>query len=354
MNARFITLATLVTLQACNCGPGAGGYLIFEDTQLSVPTTWSGTVEVRNSFELTAALTLEPCTKLLMPPGGKISIRNNGSIKANGSAACPVVFQSGKTAPAAGDWDGVEVFATASNDTRFTHTRFVHGNGAQYGVVWVEARATAGFENTTFEAAAGTAVELQPESRLSAFSGVSFVKTGRAVVSAGGDLVGALEPVTATDVPEARVVVTSPITKSATWKNLGVPVELPTTEILAPLEVSAGATLLFAPEAVVSVRDGGGLRLLGTAASPISIASSKSTPAPGDWRRIDIFNTAQANNLLRNVTVRHGGDSTYGVLWLEDTATVTLESTTFRDNSSCDVGVDGTVNDTGSTFMRCQ
>lgn len=354
MTWRMTTLAAALTFASCNCGPGTGGYLIFDGSEISTPTVWSGTVEVQNSFSITSSLTVEKCTKILMPPGGQITVRDNGTIKTQGTADCPVVIQSVKTAPAAGDWNRIELYASSSNDTKFTHTHFLHADGSSYGVVWVENRATVGFENVTFEAITDTSIQLEAEARVSTFSGVKFVKTGREVMLVGGDLVGALTPMTATDTPEARVVVTSNVTKAATWKNLTLPIEVPSLDITAPLQVEAGAVLKMAPETVVAVRDGGGLRLLGTAASPISLESSKSTPAAGDWRRIDLYNTSQADNLFRNVTVRHGGDTSYGVLWLESTASVTLESTVFSSNSSCDVGVDGTVTDTGSTFVRCQ
>lgn len=354
MRLRFIPLAVSLVLAGCNCGPGPGGILIFEDTRITAPVTWSGTVEVRNSFEVAAALTIERCTKVLMPPGGKITIRDNGSIVTRGTADCPVTLQSGKTTPAAGDWVGVEVLSSSSNDTRFTHTHFLHGDGELYGFVWVEGRATVGFDNVTFEAMRSSAVQLEPEARVTAFSGVKMIKTGRYVVRAGGDLVGALEPMTATDTPEARVQVTSSVTRRAAWKNLGVPLELGSMEVTAPLEVAEGSVLKLAPEAVIGVKDGGGLRLLGTASAPIRLESAKSTPAAGDWRRIDLYSSALADNLFRHVSVRHGGDSLYGVLWLETGAAVTLEASTFSQNSSCEVGVDGTVTDLGSTFARCQ
>ncbi len=352
MKSKLLALTALIPL--AGCAPDAA-FTVFEGTELTGNVTWSGTVEVRNSFDVRGTLTLARCTKVLLPSGGVVSVRGNGALKAEGTADCPVVMQSVKASPAAGDWSRIDIYADASNDSRLTHTRILHGDGTSYGVLWVDSRASVGLDDVTFEGSKATSVRLEREARLNSFSNVKFVKTNRALVSADADLVGSLTPMTATETPEARVLVTGDVTRAATWKNLGVPVELPSMAVRGgALEVEAGSVLKAGPEAVISVSEGGGLRLLGTASAPVTLESAKSSPAAGDWRRIDLYASSLANNLLRHVTVRHGGDSSYGVLWLETGATVALESTSFSSNSSCEVGVDGTVNDTGSTFVRCQ
>ena len=91
----------------------------------------------------------------------------------------------------------------------------------------------------------------------------------------------------------------------------------------------------------------------GTAEKPVIIESAKTSPAAGDWRRFDLYATSTGTNLLRHTTVRHAGDSLYGVMWLEQGATLTLENATFTSNASCDLGGDSNPTATSSTFTRC-
>lgn len=352
MNWKWSLLATLTMF---GCPEAGGGLTIFEGGELKGTVTWSGTVEVRSSFTLSGALTIAKCTTVLLPPDGQITVADNGALKAEGTADCPVTLKSVKSSPAAGDWNRIEIQRTASNDSKLTHTRVLHGNGELYGVIWVDDGASLGLDAVTFERSKDVSLQLEEGARLTTFRDVRFVDSGEQLVRTAASLVSALTPITTSGVARPRVVVRGDLAAAASWRNLGVALQLPSMAFRGgALEVEAGAVLQLEPGAVITVAEGGALRLLGTAAAPVALESSKSSPAPGDWQRIDVLATAQANNLFRHVTVRHGGDAFYGVLWLDDAATFTLENSTFSQNSSCDISAGGTLNDSGSTFVRCQ
>lgn len=350
MNCRCLALAALA-LTAC---PQAAPVLVFEGGDVTGAVTWSGTVDVRTSFTVHGTLRLEPCTTVLLPAGGQVTVLEGGALIAAGTADCPVTLRSVKSSPLPGDWRRIEVYASASNDTRLTHTRVQHGDGTDYGVLWVEGRASVGLSEVTFEQSKGTSLQLEPEARLTTFSGVRFVNTADELVRVASGGVASLTPVTTSGVARPRVVVRDDLGGAATWKNLGVALQLSSLTVRGgALEVEAGTVLQLEPQAVLTVSEGGALRLLGTDAAPVVVESSKASPAPGDWRRIDVYASSQSDNLLRHVTVRHGGDTAYGVLWVEQGATVTLEQARFTANSSCEVSAYGTVNDTGSSFTPC-
>lgn len=338
-------------------GGGAlpGGYQVFDGDVLTGSVTWSGITELTRSLTINGTLTLAPCAQVLMPGGADLLVRDRGSLRATGTAECPVVIQSVKAGPAAGDWGRIDIYSTASNDTLFRNAEIRHGSGLNYGVVWVDSGASVGFEQTKFVQSANTSILYVDEARSSAFTGVTFDNVNGELIKAPPTVLAQLSTIVVTNTANPRVALSGAEAKAAaTWKNLGVPIEVPTMDIkTGVIEVEAGTTLKLAPQAVVSVREGGGFRALGTAEKPVIIESAKTSPAAGDWRRFDFYPTSTATNLLRHTTVRHGGDDTYGVIWVDIGATVTFENSTFSSNSSCDVGGGGTATNTNATFTLC-
>lgn len=356
--ARSIRLALTVTAAipvfSAGCG-GAGPVVIVVETPVTVATTWNGRYDIRTSIDITAPLEIAPCSVITIAPGATLSVRDGGSIRALGTAACPIRFQSAKPVPAAGDWSRIDIYSSASSNSLFQHTEILHGDASIYGVVWVEDRASVGLDNVRIAQSSGTGVRLVNTARLSTFSNVRFEAIGPEVMKVGPVALASMGPLSATGIPNARVVLDGTNSAAAaTWRALGVPLEVPSMAITSgAIEIEAGSVVRFAPEAVIAVRDGGALRSLGTAASPVVFESAKPAQAAGDWRRIEFYQSSSSTNLLRNTTVRHGGDPMYGVLWVEMGATLALESVTMNMNSSCDVGGEGTVNNTGSTVARC-
>jgi hypothetical protein len=347
--------AALFALGVVGCGPGVRPVVIIEASEINTATSWDGTYEIRNSVNITGALTLAPCTELRLAPSVTLSVRDGGSIRALGTAACPVRIVSAKPVQAAGDWERIDIYQSASNNSLFQHTEIRHGNGGQYGALWVESRAAVGLSNVRFAQISATALMAAEAGRFSAFESVSFDAVGSEVAKVGPVGLSSMTRVTVTNTMNPRVVLDGTRSEAASsWRNLGVPLEVPTMEVRgSAVEIEAGSVLRFKPDAVLSVRDGGSLRAMGTMASPITFESAKDAPAPGDWRRVEFYGTSGAGNLLRNVAIRHAGDTTYGVLWIETGATLAVESVTLSMNSSCDARVEGTLNETGGALMRC-
>jgi hypothetical protein len=76
-----------------------------------------------------ADLTIDPGVQLLMAPGARLIVENEGSITANGTEDAPVVIQSSEANPAPGDWRTIRM---EGGPNTFTWTEIRHAQSALY------------------------------------------------------------------------------------------------------------------------------------------------------------------------------------------------------------------------------
>jgi hypothetical protein len=104
------------------------------------------------------------------------------------------------------------------------------------------------------------------------------------------------------------------------------------------LTVAPCSVIKVAEDSSITVRNGGALKLLGTADCPITLTSSKDLPAPGDWRYIEFYDSAEdANNVFEHVVVEYGGGANYGAIWLDNDASIAVTNTSVK--LSADYGI---------------
>jgi hypothetical protein len=94
--------------------PRADGAGILQGT-LPASTTLRGRYELLGNLTVPAGTTLSIAagTTIRVPAGYTITV--NGTLNIQGTAAAPVVFTSGKTAPKVGDWGGLIITGTATD-----------------------------------------------------------------------------------------------------------------------------------------------------------------------------------------------------------------------------------------------
>ncbi|MBA2662727.1 MAG: hypothetical protein H0U74_10560 [Bradymonadaceae bacterium] len=322
------------------CGPGDDALQPSEFAgTISQPTTWSGTVTLTGSVYVESTLTLEPCTTLLVRPNAAIDVQNNGSIRSMGTADCPVMIRSSNNVPAKGDWERIHIYSTSSNDTLLRHTHLHHANGSSYGGLWVDANASVELRNATFGDITGDAIVFEKGANVRGFSDVHVHKVEGFALRVGANQAGKIDSISGEQLGKPAVHVTGDtVTVAATWKDLELPFHVDAFYLDARLELAAGSRMLIAPNVIIRIQNGGSFRALGTAEAPIIIESSKSAPAAGDWGQFEFYSSSANDNLFRHTTVRHGGaGGTYGALWLESGARLSLENSTFALNHTCDV-----------------
>jgi len=146
------------------------------------------------------------------------------------------------------------------------------------------------------------------------------------------------------------------ITTAATWKNMGIPYEIKEVVYFqAAVEVEEGTTILMQPSEKLIINGSGSLKLKGTANANITIKSSKPSPASGDWKEIDIYASSNNDNVWSYVNIMHGGSGSYGQVWVEKGASLTLNNCKFSEGRNCDLYVEngGNIVNNGSTYTIC-
>src|SRR4029079_12630949 len=109
-----------------------------------------------------------------------------------------------------------------------------------------------------------------------------------------------------------------------------------TPTVTVTLTVEAGVQVRFNQFRSLNIGYGtnrGALRVLGTAASPVTFTSSQASPPPRYWARLYLSpSTDSAASLIRYATVQYGGYGSSGLLTL-DSASPSLQNIAVRQSS---------------------
>lgn len=288
-------------------------------------------------------LTVAPCSEILMPSGGEISVRDGGALSLIGTAECPILITSVNGATASpGDWDYLEFYDSANGGANvLEHVHISYGGGSSYGSIWVDSGASVEIvhSSVTLGDDVGIMVVAGGEVR-------NFLDNTLTLNAGGGIVLGANEvgllgagQYGPNDVP-GILVQHAAVDHDQTWLDLGVPFvaesgfDVQTDTGSAHLTIAAGVSLLVGDSAVISVGNNGGLTLAGTETAPILVDSSKGTPAAGDWSYIEIYSSSvDAYNDFDYAMIAHGGGSTYGAIWVDDEASVAITNCDIYENA---------------------
>jgi hypothetical protein len=157
----------------------------------------------------------------------------------------------------------------------------------------------------------------------------------------------------ACDDPEVELLVHEIVAGDETW-GAGRHLVQDYLAIEGEVIVEPCAVVMMAPGAMVMVQNGGSLRMEGTAEAPILVTSANEDPAPGDWNAIAFYGTSSDDNVLRHVTVEHGGGGGQGQLWIDNGAALSMSDSTSRDSDrfGLELSAGGEVRDfTGNTLV---
>ncbi|HOW50486.1 MAG TPA: hypothetical protein PLV42_00420 [bacterium] len=303
-------------------------------------------------------ITLEAGTAFYLNQNSHFTLRDGGSLIAVGTELAPIVFTSAKAAPGAGDWKGILIYETASNDSAFENVMFQYGGGDDYGVIWVDGGASVSIDNCKFHEIQSYGITFENGAEIGSFTGNEFTVVDTYPVWIGANSVPALDPIVTDGLSDALVKVRAEdIDDTGTWQNLSIGYDIDYLYVHKPITIAAGTTLYLHDNSHITIRDGGALALAGTETDHVTITSYKDVPSAGDWKTILLYSTgSNAANIFTYADIKYGGGDDYGQLWVEDGASVVLDHVVFSNGQTCDVTNDNggaTITETASTLTDC-
>jgi len=312
---------------------------------LTTPATWKDhglPYALRDTsyptYVVKAELTLAAGVSILMD-AHSLSVEKGGALLATGTEDRPVTFTSGSATPKPGDWGTITFLGTVAGNSLLDHT--VVEYGSDY-TISLEKDATTGLSNVLLRHGSGHGIGGTFGSKFSKFENVTVEDMAGYPIAVQASTVGDLGSLSATGCHPDQVWVSlyESVTRTATWKNLGIPYRLLDTSyntwaINAPVTLEAGATLLLDSNKTIAIGAGGSLKAQGTEQKPITIGSSLPVPTPGSWGRISVAATAAGDSTLTWTTLK---DASSGALTLSGSQ-FALDHATFSGNASCDVKV---------------
>lgn len=299
-------------------------------------------------------LTIEPGVVIAFTPDSGLNFYETvSSIKAVGTANKPIVLTG--TLPIRGSWRGI--FIDSSNPGNIMeHVTVSYGGGESFNsnddrgniIVYADGALTLkncninNSETSGLNAVYGnTSLTLQNN----VFSGnahpllintVYATQTSATDNYAGNDL--------------DRVLLynySAEFQTPSVWKNINVPYRVTTlygSAVVArgELTIEPGVTIEMAPGTSINIRETGGLKMVGTAASPIIIRGVNTVP--GSWNGIKMDGTNPMNEIGFAQISNAGEDPTNnrGAVSLWYNAKLYIHDTQFKDLASC--GVYGRLN----------
>ncbi|MFH0989297.1 MAG: right-handed parallel beta-helix repeat-containing protein [bacterium] len=182
---------------------------------ITADTTWTGTV-VADSVYLPAGktLTIQPGTIIKFTAGKTLVIA--GVLNANGTSASRIVFTSNAGTPAAGDWNGIEIQASANSASILNYCTIEYaGKGSKSAALFYNNSAPAlNVSNAIIQYSAGDGINILYTSPR--ISSSSFRQNGKYGINANGSLSFTIDSCTVSSNTLGGIIISTNSTGSIT------------------------------------------------------------------------------------------------------------------------------------------
>jgi len=323
-----------------------GGNVSDEQTwqAIGVPLLIEGSVNVRGPLTIAAG------AELVFDSAEEMTIYDDGSLRAVGTAADPILFTGSEAVP--GYWGGLWYYYSNSANNRLEYVTIEYGGAADEGNLITTGStsepARLAVSNCTFRNSAGYGVHLRDTTNMTEFTSNTLTGNALGAASVMPNMVGWLDAAGDYDGNDEDVVDIrgGNVFDAQTWEaiNADYLIDSSSVSVRADLTIAAGATLVFGQGLGMTVNDDGSLRAEGTAADGITFTGKQASA--GYWDGLDYYYSSSANNVLSHVTIEYGGANGAGNLYLSGDAQATATDCTFANSSEYGVyvGSSATIN----------
>lgn len=293
---------------------------------------------VSGDWSVNNALTIEPGVTICMKANAKISINQNGSMKAIGTAALPITIKGEQ--PTAGYWSCIDFGFSNSTNNQLVYVKISDGaiDSNRPGMVYMGSDSQLNIDHCTFMRSLRYGLWVQTySSNLTGLTNSTFVtcaNTGFRIFAHNLNSIGSNNNVVGNGVDRIEVA-GNPVTVPHTWKNAGVPYFV-TGEIGvdAPVTVQPGAYFIMTASADINVSSTGSFNAIGTASQKIKFVGENNLA--GSWGGFVFTAANSANNIMRHCEIAYGGNnaSKDALLFLWLGSQLTLGNSEIHDSQS--------------------
>jgi hypothetical protein len=346
-NCSLFAALSVLFLAAVFYHPSAWSATIIT-SDIDVNTTWTFDngpyiIDTALSINSGATLIIDAEIEVRFRPGTSMSVASGGTLRVNGDPGKPVVFTSDAVAPAAGDWVSVNILAGGSASFDYCEIAYA-GQGGGTGALTISSAGIVTLDQCDIHHNVDYGAQISGGAGVSpVFTDVIIRDNGDGAVEQGGDTSPEYANVTLTGNGEDGVLLIGDYSTTLELDGSGLNGAhfTPNTSINinagGEVTVTAGTTLAFAQDAELNVNNGGDLQVNGTPGNPVVFTSNASSPAPGDWRSVDINIGGAAS--FSYCSVAFGGRLDVGAVRIYDADGVTINGCDFHNNQAAAIEV---------------
>ncbi len=320
-------------------------------------TAWTASA---GPYLLTGGVTVPAGVTLTIEPGAVVEMARfayltvQGTLKAQGTAAAPIIFTSAAAQPKPGDWQYVRIDGARSTGSIFDHVRMFYGspNGGAGGMLSLTQGANITVSNSVFAQATAVGVWMDDVTR-STIANCIFAGNGGYAVEGPVDDLGQITG-NGFGLGQAGIHLRGgTVSHDAVWQQPDVPYV-----VTGGTTVAGGVTVAIKPGAVVEMARfayltvQGTLKAQGTAANPITFTSAAAQPKPGDWQYIRVDGPRSTGSIFDHVQMFYGSPNggAGGMLSLTQGANITVSNSVFAQATAVGVWMD---DGTRATIANC-
>ena len=293
---------------------------------------------VTGSYTITAAVSIQPGTVIVMKPGAQIVIEGSGSLKSIGTAELPIRFTG--ESKVAGSWNKL-LFKSNNSNNQLIHTIVEHGGGdnSYNASVYCYLNGRLRMNHLTVRNGRNYGVLVYSNDFVvDQFANVLIHNTQLAPVKVQAQQFGIFdETFVAHSNGFNRIEIEHDvITLNTTVNKTTVPYFIRSgfIDVQADLSLNPGVNLIMGPNTGFSILSNGSFKAIGTALENISIIGEQALN--GYWNNIRFTNSFSLNNEMQYCTISHGGNdnSWNGMIYLYANSRVRIGNSTISNSQT--------------------